>query len=286
MSELSVRLRHRFHRVTGGRLRGFRTLIVAFLRLDLIEEASYPLALVLQELAVLVPVLSYFFIGELVGGSEVVGGDYFTFAAIGISVSLMLDAVLSSFGKVLQRSQNRGQFEYLLSEPVPWLFLPFAMNLYRVVFGVFNGFLILGIAELLGADFLWGNFPEFLVLMILGFGASTAIGLLAASVMVVAKRSQPMLTLYSLAASLLGGALFSVDQLPLWLRTFSYLIPHTYVINAARTILMEDPGSFTMPLDTAGIVLGFFNVFVLSGGLWIFHRALQYARREGILGGY
>lgn len=286
MSELSVRFRHRFHRVTGGRLRGFRTLILAFLRLDLIEEASYPLALVLQELGVLVPVLAYFFIGELVGDSSFVGGDYFTFAAIGISISLMLDSVLSSFGKVLQRSQNRGQFEYLLAEPVPWLFLPFAMNLYRVIFGLVNGFLILALADLLGAELLWSNLPQFLVLLVLGVGAGTAVGLLAASVMVVAKRSQPLLTLYSLAASLLGGALFSVDQLPGWLRFFSYLIPHTYVINTARTILMENPGTFEMSLSTAGAVLGLFNLIVLTGSLHIYSRSLQYARREGILGGY
>ena len=90
----------------------------------------------------------------------------------------------------------------------------------------------------------------------------------------------------TLAASLLGGALFSIDQLPGWLRWFSFLIPHTYVINSARAVLMPDPGSFFMPFGVAAATLLIFNLVFLSLGLWLVSRSLQFARREGILGEY
>jgi ABC-2 type transport system permease protein len=160
------------------------------------------------------------------------------------------------------------------------------MNSWRTIVGFTNGLLILGMATLLGAEILWGGFPEFLALLILGVGATTAIGVLAASLLIVAKRSEPILTLYGLMASLLGGALFSVDQLPPWLSALSFLIPHTYVINSARTVLMEDPGSFTIPFSTAALILLGFNLVVGTLGMWTFHHSLQFARREGILGGY
>ena len=83
--------------------------------------------------------------------------------------------------------------------------------------------------------------------MLLGILACTAIGILSASIMVLAKRSQPILTLYGFASSLLAGAFFSVDQLPPFLQTLSLAIPHTYVINSARAVLMEDPGTFSIP---------------------------------------
>ena len=289
MTTYSRWIRQRFHRITRGRVVGLRSLAVAFLRLDFVEEVSYPLAFVLSELGIIFPIIGYFFIGQLVGGSSgstFVGGDYFTFSAIGIAVSVVLQASLGGFGIALQRSQNRGQFELLLTGPVPWLFLPVAMNIWRGLLGVLNGALILLAASMLGARYTLSGIPSFLLLTILGIGASTAIGLFAASVMVVAKRSQPILTLYGLASSLLGGALFSVDQLPAWLRWLSFGIPHTYVINSARTVLMDDPGTFSITFGSAAVVLSGFSVLGLVLGLWLFDSSLQYARREGILGGY
>jgi ABC-type multidrug transport system permease subunit len=89
-----------------------------------------------------------------------------------------------------------------------------------------------------------------------------------------------------MAASLLGGALFSVDQLPSWLQPLAYAIPHTYVINASRAVLMEDPGTFVIPFNTAVLALLIFNVVVLAGGLWLFSRSLEYGRKMGMLSGY
>lgn len=258
----------------------------AFLRMDFIEEISYPMSIFLSMLGTIVPLLTYYFVGELVGESPDVGDDYFTFATIGLFVSGILQAALSGFGGSLQRAQNRGTFETLLVEPVPWVLLPFAMNLWRIVYGIFSGILVFIVGWMLGANYIWGGIPELLLLMLLGILACTAIGILSASIMVLAKRSQPILTLYGFASSLLAGAFFSVDQLPPFLQTLSLAIPHTYVINSARAVLMEDPGTFSIPFGTAVIALLIFNVIVFGLGLWAFARSLQYARKMGMLSGY
>lgn len=258
----------------------------AFMRMDSIEDISYPLSMILTQLGIIVPVFITYFVGELVGSVPEVGDDYFTFAVIGMTVSTILGAALSGFGGSLQRAQNRGTFETLLVEPVPWTFLPFAMNLWRIVLGVWGGALIFVVGMLLGADYTLDGIPEFLVLLVLGIFASMGIGVLSASLMVLAKRGQPVLTLYSMASSLLAGAVFSVDQLPSFLQTLSWLIPHTYVINSARAVLMEDPGTFYIPFGTATIALLIFNVVIFIGGLWLFSRSLRYARKMGMLSGY
>jgi ABC-2 type transport system permease protein len=262
------------------------SIMAAFLRMDFIEDISYPMSLILHELGILVPVLVYYFVGDLVGDAPEVGADYFTFATIGLIVSTILQGALSGFGGALQRAQNRGTFETLLVEPVPWTFLPFAMNIWRIVDSFVSSFLIFLIGLALGANYIMSGLPQFLVLIVLGVLASTAIGILSASLMLLAKRSQPVLTLYGLAASLLAGAVFSVDQLPTWLRWASYLLPHTYVINSARAVLMDDPGTFSIPFGTAVIALIAFNIVVFGLGLWLFTRSLQYARKMGMLSGY
>jgi ABC-2 type transport system permease protein len=262
------------------------SIIGAFLRMDLIEDISYPMSMILHELGFLVPVLIFYFVGDLVGDNPEVGGDYFTFAIIGLMVSTMLQGALSGFGGSLQRAQNRGTFETLLVEPVPWTFLPFAMNIWRIVESIITAILIYLLGWALGANFNASGLPEFAVLVVLGILASTAIGILSASLMLLSKRSQPVLTIYGMAASLLAGSAFSVDQLPSWLQWLSYALPHTYVINSARTVLMDDPGTFSIPFGVAVVALVVFNLVVFTLGLYLYNRSLQYARKMGMLSGY
>jgi ABC-2 type transport system permease protein len=254
--------------------------------MDFIEDISYPLSTLVSMLGTIAPLLIYFFVGELVGENPEVGDDYFTFATIGLVASTILQAALSGFGGSLQKAQNRGTFETLLVEPVPWVFLPFAMNLWRVVEGVIGGLLVFLFGMLLGAEYILSGIPQFIVLLVLGILASMAVGIISASLLVLAKKSQPILWAYGFAASLLSGALFSVDQLPPFLQNLAWIIPHTYVINSARAALMEDPGTFSIPFGTATIALTIFNIVVFSLGLWLFSRSLRYARKMGILAGY
>lgn len=265
---------------------GLRSISTAFLRMDFIEDISYPLSLLLSELGTVAPVFIYFFIGELVPSSPEIGDDYFTFAVIGLCVATILQAALGGFGSGLQRAQNRGTFETLLVEPVPWVFLPFAMNMWRVILGFIGGTLVFLLGYAMGAEYQLSGLPAFLLLLVLGVLASMGVGIVSASLMVLAKRSQPVLTLYGLAASLLAGALFSVDQLPEFLQALAWAIPHTYVINSARYVLMSDPGSFSISFGSAVLALVVFNLVMYTFGLWLFSRALQYARKMGMLSGY
>lgn len=262
------------------------SIAVAFLRMDIIEDISYPMSLVLSELGTILPVLVSFFIGDLVGESPEVGEDYFTFAVLGLAVTAILQGALGGFGGNLQRALNRGTLEQLLVEPVPWTHLPFAMNLWRITMGALEGAIILGMGLLLGADYVASGWWQFLVLLVLGILACTAIGIVSAAVLILSKRSKPFLTLYGMAASLLAGSVFSVSQLPDWLQTLAWAIPHTYVINASRAVLMEDPGTFYVPFNTAVLALLIFNVVVMSAGLWMFSRSLEYGRKMGMLSGY
>ena len=83
------------------------------------------------------PLVLSFFIGQLIR-DERVGNDYLTFVSIGLGVTSMLGGALSGFGMSLQRAFQRGTLETYLVEPVPWTFLPFAMNTWQVLLGLVN----------------------------------------------------------------------------------------------------------------------------------------------------
>ncbi len=265
---------------------GWRKTSVAFLRVDVIEEINYPLSLFMNLLGIVVPLIPFFFISELVGDSERVGGDYLTFTVIGLALTAVMTGAMSGFGSSLQTAFQRGTMEVFLVQPVPWTTLPLAMNQWTVMFGVVSGLIIFGVGGLLGANYVPSGIPIAILVGVLGVIASTAIGILSAAVLLLTLKSAPVLRLYSFAASLLAGSIFAVDQLPQWAQYLSFLIPHTYVINATRTALMEDPGTFVMAPSTAIIWLLVFDAVFLTLGFWVFRRTLELSRKMGTLGGY
>jgi ABC-2 type transport system permease protein len=258
----------------------------AFLRADIIDEISYPMSFVLGQLAIVVPIFLSFFIGGLVGNSPRVGGDYFTFATIGLAMSAALQTTLQGFGNRLQIMQDRGLFESILVEPIKWMWLPIAMNQWNMMRGVINSIILFALGALLGAHFVLAGLGSTLLLVLLGMAAVSAIGVLTASLMVLAKRSQPVVVLYGLAASIFAGSVFSLSQLPSWLRPISYLFPHTYVLNGVRSALMSNPGDFVITVPEAALGLVVITVVVGGIGLYLFNRSLQIARDLGLLSGY
>jgi len=259
--------------------------VMAFLRVEFIEEISYPMTFAFGLAKSLMPLVLSFFIGQLIRDGRV-GGDYLTFVAIGLGATAMLQGALVGFGGILQRSFQRGTLETYLVEPVPWTILPLAMNTWALGFGMFNGIALMFLGGFLGADYNLSHLGGFALLILLGLIATTAIGILSAAVLMLTLKSQPILTAYGLAASLLAGSVFSVSQLPEWLRFFSYFIPLTYVINGSRTLLMTSPGSFDLSFSTAVIVLTIFSAIAFPIGLFMFRRALELARKMGLLSGY
>lgn len=265
------------------------TMAVAYTRLEVIEDLSYPLSIVFQQVTSVFPVVLWFFVARLfeqAGRATQVGGDYYTFVVVGLSVSVVLQMALSGFGRRLESAQKQGTLETMLVEPIAWMAVPFAMNVWRVLLGSIDCVLMLTIGLFLGAHYRMAGLLPFAAIAILGILAATGIGTLSASVQVLAKRSQPVVALYGLAASLLGGALFPVETLPTWLRALSYAVPHRYAIGAARAVIMETPPDSAMNFSEAAVALVVFNAVVVTLGFFLFSRSLQYGRRLGLLSGY
>jgi ABC-2 type transport system permease protein len=258
----------------------------AFFRVDLIEEANYPISFAMRMLGVIAPLIPFFFISKLVGNSPQVGGDYLTFTVIGLAMTALMTAAMVGFGNTLQQSFQRGTMETFLIEPVPWTAIPLAMNQWQVMNGILYTVMLMGTGWILGASYQLGGVPAAILIAFLGVGAGLSIGVVSAAVLLLTLKSTPVIRIYDIAASLLAGSLFSVAQLPEWARALSVLLPHTYVINGVRTALMADPGSYNISLARAVVALLIFDVVVFTFGIWLWRRTLEFSRKIGLLGGY
>jgi ABC-2 type transport system permease protein len=250
-----------------------------YIRIDLVEERMFPASTLLRYLAVAFPVLLYYFQSTFLA----ISNDLFLTMLIGTAVIAGLQDALTGLTSRLSFAMERGTLETYLVEPVPWALIPVAMNIWRSFTGALLACAMVGLGCLLGARIEVSAIPLALVVLFLGIAVCNALGSFAAAFILLFKRGEPVVALYSLAASVLGGALFPISVLPGWLRWASYLVPHTYVIDAERQLLMGDAANGHLPLALSIGILAVFCVVAFVTGLFVFDRALRLARRLGIL---
>jgi ABC-2 type transport system permease protein len=271
-----------------GPARRVQRITGAFMWLGLTESISYPLVLVLQNVVSpsAVPIM-YRFISQLVPEQPKFGNDYYTFVILGFGTMIALQGGLNAFSGEVDTAIQQGRFETFLVQPVSWYTLPFALAAWPIVLRLMNTAVIAAIGLSLGAEINVSNLPQALLLLALGVASSHAIGILAASVRLLSKKADPVVAVYTLAASILSGTLFPVELLPPGIRHMAYLLPHTYVISGVRRLLMPVGDALSGPsLGVSIAVLVASTVVLYSVCLYIFGRSLDFGRRYGILGGY
>jgi len=262
-----------------SRARKVRDTLEGYIRIDLVEERMFPASTLMRYIAVVFPVLLYYFQSTFLHFS----GQVFVMMLIGTAVIAGLQDALTGLTSRLGFAMERGTLETYLVEPVPWALIPVAMNIWRSFTGAILACVMVGLGCLLGGTIKPAGIPLALLVLFLGIVACNALGSFAAAFILLFKRGEPVVVLYSLAAAVLGGALFPIEVLPAWIRWLSYLVPHSYVITAERQLLMTDPPQGGLSPAWAIGILTVFCAVTFTAGLWVFDRSLRLARRLGIL---
>ena len=274
----------------SGRFSRARSTALGFLRMGYLRSIAYPLGFVLEQIHALVFPVIFVFIADLTGAganADRFGGDYYTFVIIGIFSIHAITAGIRGFSVELDQAIVQGNFEMLLVEPIRWRMLPFAMSLWPTILGLATGGFILLSGWLLGASYNMSGLLPAIPIVILGVTAGLSLSIFSASVKVLAKKGDPVLSVFLLVAQVFSGAYFTVEMIPGWIRWVAYLIPHTYVIGALRRVLM--PGGEVlegMSLGGALIGLAIFNVIMYPLAIYVFGRGMETGRKYGLLGGY
>lgn len=266
----------------------FLRLLKAFFGRDLQTELSYRLSFLLSFSGVFFTTFSFFFISQIVDpNSEAVaqyGDNYFAFVIVGLALGNFFSLGLNGFSSALRQAQVTGTMEALLMTPVRLSHVVIGSALWSYAFTAFRVVLYLVLGVALGVRLVGGNWLAAMIIFLLTILSSASIGIIAASIIMIVKRGNPVTTLFGSVASLVSGVYYPVDTLPAWLQPVARAIPLTYALEAMRDALLAGSPMQTIVPDIA-ILIGFCIVlFPLS--LATFRRAVMIARRDGTLAHY
>ena len=260
------------------------SLVSAFVRRDFQQAWSYKLALVTQFVGRASTLFVFFFLGRAVGQPESLaafGGDYFSFAVIGLALQEPAYAALASPSNKLRAAQLDGTLERLFSTSTHPRTVTLLGALAPVLSATMRGILILLGGALLGAEVVFST--QALLPVALLIGATLSLGLMAASVTLVVKRGEPISASVHVINGLLAGVLYPVSVLPMWLQTIADWVPLTHALALLRSAILLESAP---PLSHHLSVLAVMTAVLGALAVLFFSQALQRAKRRGTLSHY
>jgi len=259
----------------------------AFFKRDALIALSYRTAFAVQLLGNIVILGVFYFVGRTLAGAELpalarYGGSYLAFLLIGVALTDCVGVSLTSFAKQIREGQLTGSLEATLMSPLPLPVILLLSSLWAYSFSAFRFLLYLGLGTALyGVDLGQANLPAALLLFVLTVLCFAGIGMLWASVVMVIKQGDPIITVVGFAVVLLSGVLFPRSVLPGWLQKASALVPLTHSLEGMRLALLNGYG--VRELAGVVILLCAFAVTCLVGGLVAFSLSVRLAKQTGSL---
>jgi ABC-2 type transport system permease protein len=263
-----------------------RKLALLFRR-DFAVASSYRVAFVMEAFQALLGSASFYFLSRFVESPTLErslpsGTSYFSFALVGIAFFDYLSVALITFDGSLQEARENGTLENLLvtqtSLPVILAgssLYPFALMSLRTAIYIGWGALLFGF-PLQGANWLGA-------LLVLGASvlAFSGLGILSASYLLIFKRGNPVNWAILGLSSVVGGMMYPISVLPVWLRYVARLTPVTYSLEGMRAAILGHASTRELLPSIASLLL--FAAFLLPISFAIFSWALRRTKITGTL---
>lgn len=261
----------------------------AFIKRDFLIAASYKAAFVLQVGGILLIVPMFYFVDKVFAGStsnllEQYGGNYFSFAIIGVAFMDYHATSIWSFNVSIRESQLMGTLEILLLSPTPLSQLVIFSSLWAYLFTTLRFLIYILVGWGYGLDLEGANFVAAVALLIPAVIAFASVGMILASVIMVIKRGESIIRIVNFGSLLLGGVIYPTTVFPGWLEAIANLLPITHALHAMRLALIE--GYSTAQLVPHLLTLTLFCIVLVPLGLFSFWTAVHWAKSTGTVAEY
>lgn len=263
-----------------------RKLSAFFIR-DFLEEMSYPLAFAMRWGGILFKLLTFYFLGKLVGAAVLpqlapYGNSYFPFVMLGLALAGFQGVALTAVSNNVLYGMYSGTLEAMLVTRTSLSFIVFASSLYQFSAALLEILLYLGFSFLLfGVSLGQADLPATAVLLVLALLSHLPMGILSAGFILIFKRGDPVTLVLGQVSALLGGVYFPLQVLPPWVQTAAQFLPFTHALEGLRQAVLN--GKSLGELGAQVVILSAFAAVLLPLSLAFFAWAVRQAKRLGTL---
>ncbi len=261
-------------------------VLLALVNRDYSVSRSYRASFVLEVVYGSAEILLFFFISRTfksVTTANLHGApSYFAFAAVGIAVTVVLQATTTYLAGNIRNEQLTGTLEALVVQPINGAELALGLAGYAFVEAILKAaFYITVPAVLLGVNVGHASWTGFVVMLLATGAALTSIGILIGATAVVFKSTSVLAGVVTLGLGLVSGAFYPISVLPDWVAAIGRAMPTRFAYDGLRAALYTGGGWAHSALILAAIA-----VASLPVAIWCFERAIALSRRSGSLGQY
>lgn len=263
--------------------------VFALIRASWLHVLSYRLQMVFTVGGLLLGVVPLYLISNalqpmMASSVKGEGGQYFAFLIVGLLTYAFIATAAGALHASLATEISTGGLEALLSTPTSLPVLMAGMIGQAFTHTAFRALILLIAAWALGAQLVWSALLVSLGILALLISAYTAIGIMAASLVLAFKTTGPLPSMILGFSALLGGVYYPTTSIPGWLQPFAQWIPLTYGLRPLRQTLLQGASIETIGADVA--ILAGFAAILLGMSAVAFGTALQYAKKKGTLAQY
>ena len=258
----------------------------AFIKKDMKISVSYKLQFVFQFLQIFFGIVVIFFIGKMLGQSgktsvlRQYGGDYFSFALVGLAINSYLRAGLVTITNDIRQTMNQGTLEAMCATPTGYSWLILCSSLWQFIFETVRVACYFAVAILIfGMRLDNADWPAALLSMALTAPVFLMLGMISCSILVVVKKGDPVSWVFSSLGAILAGTMFPVSVLPGWMQKISYCLPLTHSLEAARRSLLSGAGISQVSANLWALVI--FIIILIPVTIAVNSICMKNAKKKG-----
>ncbi len=260
----------------------------AIFRRDAIVAMSYPGNFAISWASIVVEVVVAWYISLLVHPSARFGPggqvtSYFQYLVINFAFVRFQTAALNSFAEAMRDGQLTGTLEVVLATPTTMPALVLSSGVWSFTLTALQTAAYLLIALAFGLDLSHANVLTALVFLALTVLAVSPLGVLAAALAMVIKKTGPVEWVSTSSASLFGGVWVPLSAMSLPLQLVGWCLPITHALNGFRAAAAGVPIG-AVAYDAVWLLAA--TVVLMPISLWLFVRAVNKARVDGTLAMY
>lgn len=256
---------------------------------------SYKSWFVMEMLAMIASAVMYYFVGLQVDPITLEqsgwGTNYLIFSLVGIATSHYLWRCLTNLSHAIQNEIQWGTLETVSVSPVSMItfFMGQMVSGYLISIIYLIGLFTVGIVGL-GAKVIVtpASIMTFLFLFILMLVVNQSLGFIAAGIIMVYKRGDPVTYIVASLNDFLAGVLYPLKVLETFpiLQVISMALPYTYALDGMRRAIIFGASAVDANVLTDIIVLLVFSVALIPLGLKVLSWGYRTIRMNGTTSSY